>query len=131
MFQITNILNNSHANVKKLDDEDLDYNKEQPFFIQENITHKKKAQIPYPLIITQFSIPDVNNNLPEIIWPRRLHLNQYPKQIISIRLQIPSSASSGTYFRILFSSHAEINSNSVELIFDTSKGFLLHQLVNF
>ena len=138
VFEVEAVENDISMKAKKRDNQIVTPNREQEYFVLQKDVNKGRntstnagKNPEYPLIIGRLSLPRTNIKTTEIIWPNQLKL-QPGNQIIAVRIHAPGFPSSGPgpYFRLLLSSAGKsVVNDTVELVYDSAKGFLLRQLV--
>ncbi len=129
---MTVVWNNSVIGIERISGEPVTPGHELAYFIRDRQNDFVRQSPDYPLIIGKLSFPRTSAKNTEVVWPSRLTLSADPRQIIAVRIHAPGfpSADSGPYFRLLLSSIAGVDNRTVELVYDSSRGFLLRQLVS-
>jgi len=120
--------------IHKFNNETITIGTEYAFYYQ-TPTNQNNLEPKYPLFIGKLNFPRISPKNTEILWPSHLKIshNLEKSQIIALRIKAPGfpTADSGPYFRILISDEKNITANTIELIYDSAKGFLLRQIVFF
>lgn len=125
MYEVEEILEDTFMKVKKLNDVDVPEKIPLPHHYQEKSTYQATKQ-KYPIAMGGLEFLKVQN---EIAWLRNFKL--IPRMRIEVRVQIADlpSESFGPYFRLLFSPTDSVTNDTVEFSYDSSKGYLLRQIV--
>eukprot|EP00826_Nyctotherus_ovalis_P054789 TRINITY_DN7206_c0_g1_i1.p1 TRINITY_DN7206_c0_g1~~TRINITY_DN7206_c0_g1_i1.p1 ORF type:complete len:298 (+),score=0.39 TRINITY_DN7206_c0_g1_i1:1108-2001(+) len=125
IYEVEEIVSDTLMKVKKLNNVDVPNNHLLRHHYQKKSTYQAIKQ-KYPIVISGLEFLTVQN---EIAWLRNLKLT--PRMKIEVRVQIAGfpSESFGAYFRLLLSPTDSVTDDTVEFSYDSSKGYLLRQIV--